>query len=139
MKRSAGFTILELMIVIALLAILLVAAVPSFLNARKNAAAAGVIGRMKTTVTANEQFHLRFRTFAASETEIINAGFLLDYTNDPDPSYLYTYSGGLSTWSMIASPTELGVTGDHYFYVDHTGVIRFESTGVATAASPPVD
>ena len=30
-------------------------------------------------------------------------------------------------------------TGDRYFFVNNSGVIRFTSTGTASAASPPID
>ncbi len=39
-------------------------------------------------------------------------------------------------WNCRASPEVPGRTGTRYFFIDQTGVIRFEETGPATSASP---
>ncbi len=47
---------------------------------------------------------------------------------------------GVPVYTATAVPKEMGVTGDQTFFVDHTGVIRFESDGsVATSTSPPMN
>ena len=114
-------------------------AIASVLNARKTAQVTKVIGLMKTMVTSNEQYHLRFRSFAGSETDIINSSLIVDFVSSPSPSYTFRYSGSVATWSMNANPTTPGVTGDSYFFVDQTGVIRFSRTRPATSADSPVD
>jgi hypothetical protein len=42
------------------------------------------------------------------------------------------------TWSAVASPIRSGRTGDRWFFVDQTGVIRFSTTGAASSLSTPI-
>ena len=60
MKRNKGFTILELMIVIAIIAILLAIVIPALGRARKSSNEASAIGSIRTIITANEQYRTRF-------------------------------------------------------------------------------
>ena len=58
--------------------------------------------------------------------------------------YTFTYSatadtaGRYDTYSITAVPTPPGTTGTNYYYTDHTGAIRQNSTRPATAADPPM-
>jgi len=56
MQRRAGFTLIELMIVIAIIAIIAAIAIPNLIEARKAANEAAVIGSMRTVVSAQLQF-----------------------------------------------------------------------------------
>ena len=47
-------------------------------------------------------------------------------------------AAGAPGFSVMAEPSRHGSTGDRSFYMDQTGVIRFERNGVPTADSPPV-
>ena len=136
-KPTRGLTLIELLIVIAVISVLVVIAAPGFVSARKAAEATKAIGRLKTLVTANEQYALRYRSYASSEADMVNAGLMADYSGST--AYTYAYSGTVYTWSVSAEPTTPGVTGDNYFYVDQSGVIRFSTTGVATPISTPVE
>lgn len=139
MKRVAGFTIIELMIVVAVLTVILALAIPSFMTARKAAAETKAKTRLRSSVTLSEQYHSRFRTYSPSLSEMIHAGLTLDYDIDPQSAYVFSYSGSASTWTMNGDPRTPGKTGDNYFYADQTGVIRFSSSGQADASSQPIE
>ncbi len=57
MKRNA-FTLIELLIVVAIIGILAAIAVPNFLNAQMRAKVARVVSDMKAVAMAEEQYHL---------------------------------------------------------------------------------
>jgi len=139
MARSAAFTLLELMIVVTILAIIMAIAIPSVQNAKKNAAGAAAIGRLKTTLTVSEQYFLRFGRYASTVDNFVSSSMMPDYNTSSNSGYSYTYRSGTSTWSMNADPKIPGTSGDNYFFIDQTGVIRFSSTGPATSTSAPVD
>ena len=42
-------------------------------------------------------------------------------------------------WAMEAHPLVNGVSGDRYFFVDISGVIRFETGGTADSSSAAID
>src|SRR5439155_126410 len=56
MRKSAGFTLIELMIVIAIIAIIAAIAIPNLIEARKGSNEAAAIGAMRTLVTAQSLF-----------------------------------------------------------------------------------
>ena len=49
------------------------------------------------------------------------------------------YAGDTTGWSVQANPATPGRTGNRYFFSDESGVIRFETSGVAGATGPPID
>ena len=142
MKRNQGFTLIELMIVVAIIAIIAAIAIPSLLNARKSGNEASAISSLRTLSTVNEQYRTRFGDYSnnlgALQTEayidsVLGAGSKAGYD--------FTYTGGSDTWNCVAVPTPpVGTTGDRGFRVDESGVIRFSTDGSApTTASSPLN
>src|SRR5207302_9904369 len=56
MKKNSGFTLIELMIVIAIIAIIAAIAIPNLIEARKGSNEAAAIGAMRTLVTAQSLY-----------------------------------------------------------------------------------
>ena len=53
--------------------------------------------------------------------------------------FVASESPSQTTWAIAAEPVQPGITGDRYFYVDESGVIRFREDGPATTVDRPVD
>ena len=145
MNRRHGFTLIELMIVVAIGAVLFAFAIPALFGSRKSGNESGAIGALRTIITANNQHILRFGSYATEFQELADGGFIdaaFGVAEDPagkgKSGYFFAYSGTRYTWSVAASPIDPGVTGDRHFYTDHTGVIRVSSSGRATTADPPL-
>lgn len=139
MRRIGGFTLIELMIVVSVLAVVTAFAIPSLLAARKSANAAKAIGQLKTTVTVSQQYQVRFGSYPSSVNDLVSAGYMPDLNGSANAAYIYSYASSGSTWSMNADPRIPGTTGDRYFFIDDSGVIRFSSNGPADASSTPID
>ena len=140
MKRNQGFTLIELMIVVAIIAIIAAIAIPSLLNARKAGNEASAISSCRTLTTVNEQYRTRFQTYSSSLANLNAAGYIDSVLSSGTKSgYSFTYTGGTSTWNVSTVPTTAGTTGDRGFFVDESGVIRFAASGAATSASNPID
>jgi type IV pilus assembly protein PilA len=140
MRRQAGFTLIELMIVVAIIAIIAAMAIPSILNARKASNEASATSALRTLMTANGQYQIRFRSYASSFANLSASGYLDDALGSGSKSgYNFTYAGGGDTWTTTANPVAAGSTGDRGFFVDDAGVIRFSASGPATATSPPIE
>ena len=133
--RIRGFTLLELMIVVAVIAIVAAMAIPSLMNARKTANEGRAIATLRTIVTVQEQYRTRFGSYASQLDDLEIAGYIEIVFDAYD---VVAYSSNQNTWALSAGPTT-PADGDRYFYADVTGVIRFESTGPATNKSPPID
>ena len=140
MKREQGFTLIELMIVVAIIAIIAAIAIPSLLNARKAGNEASAISSLRTLTTVNEQYRTRFQAYSSSLGNLSAAGYIDSVLGGGTKSgYTFTYAAGTNTWTTSGTATTAGTTGDRSFFADQSGVIRFAASGAATSASPPLD
>lgn len=139
-KRNHGFTLIELMIVVAIIAIIAAIAIPSLLNARKAGNEASAISSLRTLTTVNEQYRTRFQSYSSNLANMSTERYIDNVLGAGAKSgYTFTYAGATNTWSCTANPTTAGTTGDRYFFVDQSGVIRFSSTGTAASTNPAID
>ena len=135
-----GFTLIEVMIVGAIIAIIVVVAIPSLQESRKSAIEAKAVSLLRTFVTVEEQYRTRFGTYATDADELWNQGFMMDLENSEYlDEYSGTYSATVGEWDLQLDPANPGVSANKYYYADQTGVIRFSLTEPATSTSPPVD
>jgi len=141
MTRRQGFTLIELMIVVAIIAIIAAIAIPSLLNARKAGNEASAISSLRTITTVNEQYRTRFQAYANALASLQTEGYIDNVLGGGAKSgYTFTYaSGGANVWSCNADPQTQGTTGDRHFFCDQSGVIRFDAAAAASAASPAID
>ena len=59
-KRTAGFTLVEIMIVVAIVALLAVIAVPNFLRARKRSQASRILEELRLIDSAKDQYAIEY-------------------------------------------------------------------------------
>ena len=106
-KKSKGFTLVEIMIVVMIIGILLAIAVPNFVRARETSRARTCVGNMKQTDTAKEQY--------AMEAKLANGGACAWANLVPD--YLKREpacpSGGTYTVAVIGTDPSCSRGGDH--------------------------
>ena len=140
-RRTAGFTILELMIVVAIIAIVAAIALPSLTKARQSGLEAKVVQTLRTIVTANEQYRTRFGTYAGILDDLGDSRMVPQFNAGVDyfPEYGAAYNGAAFRWNMTVWPISFGITGDRSFYVDSTGVIRWDAVNMAGPGSTPLD
>lgn len=131
-----GFTLVEIMIVVAIIALLAAIAIPNLLRARHNANEAAAIASLRTISTACESFR-------AAQTPTTYPGSLAVLGAPPSgPPYIdttlasgtkqgygYAYVPGVNTYSCTATPTVSGTTGTRVFFVDESGVLRLNNAG----------
>jgi Tfp pilus assembly protein PilE len=127
------------MVVILVMAVVIAIALPSLEAARKSGFEAQAIARLKMTGTINEQYRIRFGGYASSEVDMAVAGMLHHTPGQAGDGFIVIYTGELRRWTMTATPETPGVTGDRSFFVDETGLIRFEFGAIANDTSAPLD
>jgi len=162
LSKKSGFTLIELMIVVAIIAIIAAIAIPNLLRSRMSANEASAAGAMRTISTGE----VSFQTAAFVDVDGDGAG---DYGTlaqlaDPDgggatPPFIDSVLGGgtkqgysfvvavtngaaavTPAYTCTAAPTAAGRTGYRQYFVDESGVIRFTADGSAVSvASPPLN
>ena len=143
MKRNKGFTLIELMIVVAIIAIIAAVAIPSLLGAKKTANEATAIANLRTISTCCEQFRNVNGRYPTAIGEL-NGGAtnyideVLASGNKSGYDYNLADTGNDSTYTCNADPDSAS-SGDRHFFVDESGVIRSALGGAAGVADTPIE
>jgi type IV pilus assembly protein PilA len=153
---SAGFSLIELLIVVAVILIIAAIAIPNYLNSKMRANEASAVQSLRNISTAqvvySTTYGIGFPTtlIQLSGNMVItdqnNAG-LIDETlaSGLKSGYVYTYVpltndslGHVLTYSMNADPQVAGGSGQKHFYTDQTCVIRMNLNTTAGPTDLPL-
>jgi type IV pilus assembly protein PilA len=156
LRIQNGFSLIELLIVVAIILIIAAIAIPNLIKARISANEASAVSSMRTYTSANVAYSTLCPLigFPATLADLgPGGGACAGGANIVDPilgsaapvkaGYGFTYtpvavSGTNTNYTMNGTPIIVGATGQRNFFCDETGLIRYNATGVATVASPPL-
>ena len=145
LRKMAGFTLVEIMIVVAIISLLAAIAIPNLLRARHNANEAASIGALRTISTACESFRsaqtpptypANLAALSGAVPPYIDAGLAgATAAATARQGDFYTYARvNANQFTCTASPAVTGTTGTRIFFVDESGVIRLNN-----AAGAPIE
>ena len=147
--RTGGFSLIELLIVIAIILIILAIALPKMNQARMNANETAAVSQIRTLQQAEAQYMSQFGRYAVSLAELgppaggaatgpaasdLISGNLAAGENT---GYVFNLLGTPKGFDLTAIPKTFNSTGRRTFYSDQSGVIH-ENWGQepATVQSP---
>jgi prepilin-type N-terminal cleavage/methylation domain-containing protein len=136
---DGGFSLIEMMVVIAILGIVLALAVPNLLRARHSANAASAIASLRTINTAENLYENRYSRYGTLAVLLpegtldtnLQSGYKSGY------SFTVTVSADLQHFTANADPVETVAVLPHYF-VDESAIIRVNNGAPADVTSIPI-
>lgn len=140
MKKNAGFTLIELMIVVAIIAIIAAIAIPNLLRSRMQSNESAAIGNLRTIVGAQVAYHAANYEYTADFADLTGATppFLDGDWGAPKSGYNFVLGGDTANFTANANAVAYGTTGSKGFFTDASGVIRYADGADADAASTPI-
>ena len=133
--HTRGFTLIELMIVIAIIAIIAAIAIPNLIASRKTANETSALSALRTVSSAEAIFREADRDRDNNLdygmlSELSNFG-LLDVVLGSGTRQGYYFQAGYSTssseflWFGTTFPQLVGHTGDRYFATNQSGILYY--------------
>lgn len=130
-SKLRGFSLIELLIVIAIILIIITVAVPNLTRARMHAQETAALAAIKTLHTAQVQYYSTYGKYATSLAELgppasgsANASAAdvigADLAAGKKQGYVFTMTGTGGGYIINAQPETFGNTGSKTFYSDQS-------------------
>jgi type IV pilus assembly protein PilA len=161
MKKQKGFSLIELLIVVAIILIIAAIAIPNFLRSKMASNEASAVSSLRTINTAEVAYFATYSNqgysadlaslggvapcaVATTAAACLVDSVLASASVAPGKTgYVFNYvapggGGGLVTTYTVSGLPVTAASGQRGFFTDQTGVLRYATTGVATVASSPL-
>lgn len=145
-RFGTGFTLVEIMIVVAVVMTLATMAISSVLRARHNANEMTAVASCRTIVTACQNYYSSSypHTYPSGLSDLVppisDPGYIDDVlASGTKQGYAFTYAlVDPESFTVNAGPVFSGKTGSRYFFADETSVIKANPDGPAGVGDPVV-
>ncbi|MFQ5662551.1 MAG: prepilin-type N-terminal cleavage/methylation domain-containing protein [Terriglobia bacterium] len=166
-RSPRGFSLIELLIVVAIILIIAAIAVPNFMRSRMAANESAAVTYLRAINTASVAYSSTYGNGYPPDLATLgpppgggggptcDSADLIDalLAAGQKSGYIFTYTAGaaiggaaagctnpgLIAYSVNANPLTPGATGQRYFFSDESNVIRFNVQQQAGVADQPID
>lgn len=155
-NSDEGFSLIELLIVVAIILIIAAIAIPNLLKSKIAANQASAVASMRTINTSEVTYSSTYNQGytsslaqlgpPASGASTSSTAGLVDsvLSGGTKSGYTFAYTAGTAvagstpTYQITATPVSVGTTGQNYYFTDDTNVIRQNSSTTASASDSPI-
>ena len=145
-RKQKGFSLIELLIVVAIILIIAAIAIPNLIRSKIAANQASAVASLRTLNTSSVLFNTNYGLYPTALSSMATNGAASSTAADmidnvlstgTKSGYSFSWSGGGTTgsYAIFASPVTLNSTGTVYYYTDQSLVIRSNPAGAATSGS----
>jgi type IV pilus assembly protein PilA len=136
MRNRQGFSLVELLVVMAIIAIILAVALPIMTRARLGAEETMVVKEIHTIAQCQTQYQSQFGKYAATLAELgppvrggaegPQAAHLIpaSLASGEKDGYRFVLTATAGGYTLVATPEVFGKTGRRTFFLDQDGIVH---------------
>lgn len=151
---ARGFSLIELLIVVAVILVIAAIAIPNFIRSKMRANEAAAVSNVRNITTGEVIYSTTYNIgYSATLAQLGGNTVVVDQNNaglidsvlsaGTKTGYSFTYNvvstdanGNVLAYSINADPVLPGQSGDRHFYADQSAIIRQNTTSVAGPTDP---
>jgi len=150
MRHRKGFTLVEIMIVVAIIALIMLISIPNLLRARLAANEAAAIAALKTISSSAHTFRASNPGYPNNLSQL-HEDLIPPYIDSVlargiKDGYIFTLvgteedaNGNRQGFLAQAAPVTFGFTGNRYFSLDASGIVRYGLTANLSVYGNPIE